>query len=190
MVVPEASFSEASPALQLRLLPQITTYGFLVRFFTPAEALRIAGIRPLLSAPPLLVWELAGNACSPLLLFEALLLIMPLAYKHAFLVQDLRAAWLRSLGLSLPSSAPSGPFPAPIDTTIMVFSSNRYYTCRIHATAPLEDLLSAVSLCLGLAVPHCTLRASNGSARVLQFPATAGSLYGKTLYVHIIADAD
>ena len=74
VLVPVEQFRASTPETQALVHHQIAAYGCLVRFYTPAEAFLIAGILPQ-QGPTLLMWELAGNACSPLLLFEALRLV-------------------------------------------------------------------------------------------------------------------
>ena len=96
VIIPPDEVEEALAETRGKLQPQIDKYGFPVRFFTPDETLRIAGILPQ-RGPPGLVWELAGNACSPFLLFEALTLVEAPEIQLHFPVRDLRRAWCRKL---------------------------------------------------------------------------------------------
>ena len=156
------------------------------RFFTPEETLRITGVRPQ-NGPPLLVGELAGNACSPLLLSAALRRIMPDALKHGPLAQHMRSAWLRKLGMSILEDAPAGPFPEPIDATIFIRKGNVESLRRIQSSASMLDLYVAASLLSDLDTDAFPLRTLDGLSIHPSSPMTAGIFYGNTLYIHQVA---
>jgi hypothetical protein len=184
MLVPYEAFAAATAALQALLQPQINSYGCLVRFFTPQETLLIAGIRPQ-SGPETLVWELAGNACSPLLLFEALSLVMPPDFQCGLTVQDLREAWLRKLGVAPMCSVSPGPFPGPIDTSILIKSANVFFFCRMQSSASILELYAAASQLLGLEIDDFCFQTKQGWPMSADSPQCCGTLYGKALFCQL-----
>lgn len=166
---------ESAPSgLRSYLVAQIQDFGFPVRFLTPSEALLIAGILPQ-SGPTPLLWELAGNACSPFLLFDALIRISPRGVSPFLSPADLQRAWMRRLGHPLPLP-PTGDFPPPYNTTIFVHFGGFYRILRSPESASVTALSRAASLLVDVD-PDVHLLAHLDSS----LPAaslTAGDLFG------------
>ena len=147
-MVPIEQFKSSPPQTQALIQHQIATYGCLVRFYTPSEAFLIAGILPQ-EGPTTLMWELAGNACCPLLLFEALHLISPPEIGANFPIRDLRHIWLRKLGIAISLSLPIHAFPDPFDTTILLRHEDKTVACRSQGLAPMTDILARIAMVFG-----------------------------------------
>jgi hypothetical protein len=141
--VPIEQFFSSFLEMQARVHHQISAYGCLVRYFSPTEAFLIAGILPH-KGPTTFMWELAGNACCPLLLFEALHLVSSPETRANFPTRDLRQIWLRKLGIAHPQ--PRHPvFPAPFDATILFRHENKIVACRFQGLAPMTVILVRIS---------------------------------------------
>ena len=143
VIIPTTAAHESSAETRLKLQHQIAKFGFPVRFLTPDETLAIAGILPQ-QGPPRLVWELAGNACSPFLFFEALNLIASPEARLNFRVPDLRRAWSRKLNLPMLVQT-NGSFPGHINTTVFVRMGTATQIVRTHETIPLPGILAAAA---------------------------------------------
>ena len=152
-----------------------------MRFFTPTESLLIAGVLPQ-QGPPCLIWELAGNACSPLLLFEALRLVSPSEICTGFPVVDLRKAWLRKLGMPSPGRPANGVFPGPIDTSILIMMDNVTKVCRTQDSATMRELYGRASILFGLDPEEFNL-CSDGLVLGSEVHKIAGDLYGQLLLI-------
>ena len=148
VIIPEGPVASAPAAVRANLQQQIANYGFPVRYLTPEEAVAITGILPQVG-PTKLVWELAGNACSPFLLFEALRLIVSPDTATAFPVKDLRRAWSRKLGLPM-KVVLGDAFPPPINSALFVQFKDDSKIMRTHEESPMEIVLDMAAAIHGL----------------------------------------
>ena len=167
--------------LQTLVTHQIETYGCLVRFYTPAEALLIAGILPQ-QGPTSLVWELAGNACSPLLLVEALRLVSPIEIRNNFPISDLRNIWYRKLGITAPGHPPISAFPIPLDSAVFLRFENKSTACRFQGVAPMPEILARASK-LPHTSPEDISLYLNGNLLSPDANINAYDLYGEVIHI-------
>ena len=178
--VPIEQFFSSPLETQVRVQHQIAAYGCLVRYFSPTEAFLIAGILPH-QGPTTLMWELAGNACCPLLLFEALHLVSSLETRINFPIRDLRQIWLRKLGVV--HVHPRHPaFPAPIDTTILFRHEYKVVACRFHGLATMTVILAQISEDFKCDPDDISLYL-NGDLISPDAPLIAYDLYGKVICI-------
>jgi hypothetical protein len=181
VLVPIEQFYSSPPETQALVQHQIATYGCLVRFFTPSEAFLIAGILPH-KGPTTLMWELAGNACCPLLLFEALHLVSSPEICANFPIRDLRHVWLRKLGIAHPHPACHPAFPAPFDATILLRHENEIVACRFQGLAPITVILVRISEVFSTDPGDIALLL-NGDLIPPDSPLIAYDLYGKVICI-------
>ena len=111
---------------------------------------------------------------------------MPSELQQASLVQNMRSAWFRTLGMLPDTGPPLGPFLGPIDTTISIQKGSEQSLCRIHASASMMDLYVAVSLLVGLDTEDFSLRTVGGLSFTSSSSLAARPLYGSTLHVHLV----
>ena len=181
VLVPFEQVDASLPVTQVLVQHQIATYGCLVRFFTPSEAFLIAGILPH-KGPTLLMWELAGNACCPLLIFEALLLVSPPEIGSNFPIRDLRHIWLHKLGISLPLTTQCLSFPSPVDVTILLRHNQVTVACRFQGSASVTAIRRRIALAFNPPPEDSELildgeRLTDGSSLI------AYDLYGKVIRI-------
>ena len=87
------------------------------------------------------VGENAGNACCPLLILEALLLVSPPEIRANFPIRDLRHIWLRKLGIAHPLTSLCPAFPSPVDVTILLRHEDVTVACRFQGLATVAAIL-------------------------------------------------
>ena len=174
--MPPSSLRTSPPHLRVYLEEQISRFAFPVRFLSPEEAFLIAGILPY-DCPTSLAWELAGNACSPFLLFDALYLISPPQVQARFPVHDMLRAWRRRLGHPLPLS-PSGVFPGPINTVVFIFLDCSCRPLRTPEDSSLYSLTEWAAQLHGVDSDVYYL-AFRGTRRLPPSSFTAGDLFGR-----------
>ena len=178
--VPIEQFLSSSLEMQTQLQHQISAYGCLVRFFSPSEAFLIAGILPH-KGPTSLMWELAGNACCPLLLFEALHLVSSREVQINFPIRDLRQIWLRKLGFA--HEHPRHPaFPSPIHATILFRYEHNVVAFRIQGLATFTTILSRIPEAFN-SVPDDITLYLDGEPIPPDSTLIAYDLYGKVICI-------
>ena len=180
VIIPESSLATASADIRYNLQHQISNYFFPVRYLTPEESLAITGILPQVG-PTKLVWELAGNACSPFLLFEALRLIVAPATAAAFPVSDLRRAWSRKLKLPMRIIA-GNAFPSPINSALYVQFNDNTKIMRTHECSSMEEVLEMAVACYGVNKEEYNLCSLDSSVPVA-LVSTAGDWFGTRLWL-------
>ena len=185
VIIPESSLSAASADIRTNIQRQITKYCFPVRFLTPEETLAITGILPQ-HGPTTLIWELAGNACSPFLLFEALRLIVPQDTASAFPVADLRRAWSRKLKLPMRITS-SNDFPAPINSALFVQFNGNTTIMRTHECSTIEEVLKMAAASYGLNKEQYILCSPDETVPVAE-RSIAGDWFGTRLWLRRIPD--
>jgi hypothetical protein len=127
------------------------------------------------------LWELAGNACCPLLLFEALLLVSSHEARINFPIRDLRQIWLRKLGFAQEHPLPSA-FPAPFDVTILFRFEHKAVACRFQGLATMTAILARIPEAVYLAPDDITLYL-DGELIPPDSPLIAYDLYGKVICI-------
>ena len=178
--VPIEQFLASPLETQAQLQHQISAYGELVRFLSPSEASLISGILPL-KGPVALVWELSGNACCPLLLFEALHLVSPPEISSNFPVRDLRQIWLRKIGAAH-EHKPHPVFPAPYDATILLRFEHSTVACRFQGPATMSVIVARIPAVFPRAPDDVSLYLE-GDLITPDAPLTAYDLYGKVVFI-------
>jgi len=180
VIIPETSVASASAAIKARLQHQISNYFLPVRYLTPEEATAITGILPQVG-PTKLVWELAGNACSPFLLLEALRLIVAPATAAAFPVKDLRRAWSRNLRLPM-QIITGNAFPPPINSALFVQFNRESRIMRTHECSAMKEVLEMATASFGANKEDHILCSLNSSISVAM-EARAGDWFGTRLWL-------
>jgi len=127
------------------------------------------------------MWELAGNACCPLLLFEALHLVSSREVQINFPIRDLRQIWLRKLGFA--HEHPRHPaFPYPIDATILFRYEHNVVAFRIQGLATFTTILSRIPEAFN-SVPDDITLYLDGEPIPPDSTLIAYDLYGKVICI-------
>ena len=185
VIIPESSLLMAPSDIRANIQRQILKYCFPVNFLTPEEALAITGIPPQ-HGPTTLIWELAGNACSPFLLFEALRRIVPSDTASAFPVTDLRRAWSRKLKLPMRITS-RNDFPAPINSALFVQFNGNTKIIRTHECSTIKEALDIAAARYEINKEQYILCSPDETVPVAE-GAIAGDWFGARLWLCRIPD--